>query len=335
MTTIALPVRARGRQTAEAQARYEADLQAFCAAILEIRSRLDFQVSSRGWCYILEEHGLAKGAFDAAERLIVACRKSGDLPLDICADDRARAADNLEDLDETSPEEEAADIIAAVRWRPDYYTPSSFWEDQDHYLEMLVEKVDLKSLFSPICEEFYIPITNGRGWTGLNSRADMMRRLARWEARGKRCILLYCGDHDPVGLVISARIRANMAELTTQVGWSPDNLAIDRFGLNADFIESQRLTWIDGLETGSGKNLADRSHPDHQKDYVQDYLRRFGPKKVEANALVVRPDEGRQLCRATILRYVHEDASEAYLRRLEPLRAQVRREVARLMERRP
>ena len=48
-------------------ARYEADLAAFCAAILEIRSRLGLG-QSRGWCYILEEHGLGKGDFDAAER---------------------------------------------------------------------------------------------------------------------------------------------------------------------------------------------------------------------------------------------------------------------------
>ena len=28
-----------------------------------------------------------------------------------------------------------------------YYTPVSFWEDRDLYVQMLVEKIDLKSLF--------------------------------------------------------------------------------------------------------------------------------------------------------------------------------------------
>jgi len=35
-------------------------------------------------------HGLRKGDFDAAENLITACRKSGELPLDICAEDASR-----------------------------------------------------------------------------------------------------------------------------------------------------------------------------------------------------------------------------------------------------
>ena len=66
--SLALPRRGRGRQSAEIQARYEAELEGFCDAVLEIQSTLDFQVSARGWSYILEEHGLSKGEFDAAQR---------------------------------------------------------------------------------------------------------------------------------------------------------------------------------------------------------------------------------------------------------------------------
>jgi hypothetical protein len=145
---LALPRRGRGRQTAEAQRQHEADVDGFCAAMVEIRSRLDFEVSARGWCYILEEHGLAKGDFDAAERLIVACRKSGALPLDICAEDGARAADNLLHVDRTTPEEEAAAIVERIADEHLYYRPISFWEDQENYVEIAVEKVDLKSLFA-------------------------------------------------------------------------------------------------------------------------------------------------------------------------------------------
>ena len=47
----------------------------------------------------LEEHGLGKGDFDNAEKLITACRKSGDLPLDICAEDASREAIGLETID--------------------------------------------------------------------------------------------------------------------------------------------------------------------------------------------------------------------------------------------
>src|SRR5262249_47821811 len=152
--------------------------------------------------------------------------------------------------------------------------------------------------------EFHIPITNISGWNDINSRAAIMKRFAFWEKRGKKCVLLHCGDHDPGGLHISEFLRSNMEELADAVGWRPDNLIIERFGLNADFIEEQGLTWIDNLETGSGGRLDDPRHPDHGKSYVQSYLARFGARKVEANALVVRPEAGRELCRQAILRHV-------------------------------
>lgn len=53
---------------------------------------------------------------------------------------------------------------------------------------------------------------------------------------------------------------------------------------------------------------------------VQDYLRQYGARKVEANALVTRPDAGRELCRQTILQYLDVGAPDQYERRLEPHR---------------
>ena len=104
---VRFPRRARGRQSAEAQALYAQDLAAFCEALVQIRSTLDFDISSRGWCYILEEYGLGKGDFDAAQTLIGDCRKDGSLPLDIVAEDNARQFNNLESIDATTPEEQA------------------------------------------------------------------------------------------------------------------------------------------------------------------------------------------------------------------------------------
>jgi hypothetical protein len=49
---------------------------------------------------------------------------------------------------------------------------------------------------------------------------------------------------------------------------------------------------------------------------------------VEANALVVRPEAGRALCRQTILQYVPDDAPARYTARLEFEQAKVQRLVA-------
>jgi hypothetical protein len=124
-------------------------------------------------------------------------------------------------------------------------------------------------------------------------------------------------------------VRKNFEDLADAVGWSPDNLIIDRFGLNYDFIDVNALSWIDNLETASGKRLDDPTHKDFHKDYVQGYLRQFGARKVEANALVVRPEAGRNLCQEAINRYVPPSAIRRYQTRLGAARRQARDAIAR------
>jgi hypothetical protein len=331
--TDLLPQRRRGRQSAEAEVEYREQRERFCALILQINSTMDFKVGSRGWCYILEQHGLTKGNFDAAERLISDCRKAGDLPLDICAEDDSRATVGLQG------EPDNSDIEAVAESWIDYvrehahkgYTPFGFWDDLNTYVEVAVEKLDLRNLFEPVCEQFYVPITNFKGWSDLNSRGAMMRRFAEHEAEGRQCVLLLCGDHDPGGLAITSTLHKNLEDLSHAVDWEPDNLVITRFGLNADFIANAGLSWIDNLETSSGGRLDDPRHPDHRKPYVQDYIASFGVRKCEANALVVAPEIGRRLIRDAILRFVPADAAADYQARLAAERGQLRDAIERLM----
>ena len=173
---------------------------------------------------------------------------------------------------------------------------------------MMVEKIDLVSLFEPICRKYKIPIANTRGWYDVSQRVDMMRRFSHWERRGKIPVLLYCGDFDPAGLEIKNHLRKNLTDLSKAVHWSADNLIVDRFGLNFDFIEENNLSWVDNLITGSGKNLASPKHPDHWKPYVQNYIKQYGVRKCEANALVVRVEQGRELCLDAVNKYVPDDA---------------------------
>src|SRR5271166_548017 len=96
--TDLLPKRGRGRPSPAAEAEYRERVAVFCSLVRDIQSRMDFSVGVRGWCYILEKHGLRKGDFGAAENLITACRKSGELPLDICAEDGARETIGIEQI---------------------------------------------------------------------------------------------------------------------------------------------------------------------------------------------------------------------------------------------
>jgi hypothetical protein len=324
---VRLPESRKGRRSEAQQARHDALIRAFVGRLLEIRSRLDFTPGTRGWCYILENEGLiTKGEFKRMEGFLGDWRKDGLLPLDFCSDDDKRAASNLESLDSSDPVAYARAYAshAASCWQT--YEPVSFWKFQPCYIEMAVEKVDLRVLFEPVCAEYHVPIWNAGGWSDINSRARVMERFREHDEAGRRCVLLYCGDFDPAGLLISDVIRKNLRDLEKAVGWSPtlDRLIIDRFGLNADFIEANGLTWIDGLETGSGRNLEDPNHTDHNKPYVQDYLKKYGPRKVEGNALVARFEEGRALCRRAILRFIVTEGIERYSERLAEEREKVR-----------
>src|SRR5262249_13144614 len=159
----------------------------------------------------LEEHGLTKGDFDQAQRTINGARKSGLLPLDICAEDDGRAAANLEQLDEQNPEEFAQGWIDYLEVAHEQYTPVSFWDALPVYLQRTVEKIYQKTLSEPVCAEFHVPLINISGWSDINARAALMERFSAQEAEGKQCALLHCGDHDPGGLHISEFLRSNLA----------------------------------------------------------------------------------------------------------------------------
>ena len=319
-----LPKRRRGRQSWDDDIAYREGVKKFCRLVLRIYSSMDFKVGSRGWCYLLEPHSLHKGDFEKAEDLITECRKSGTLPLDICAEDVSRTT-AVEELDTLGVADKVESLIDHLRNHAhEQYLPISLWDDLNVYVEVVVEKIDLFYLFEPVCRELHVPITNFKGWSDLNSRAAIMRRFKHWEARGKKCVLLICGDHDPGGLHITDKMRSNLEDLSRAVDWSPANLLLKRFGLNIDFIEENGLTWIDNLETSSGLRLDDEDHADHNKAYVQDYIERFGVRKCEANALVVRPEQGRQLCRDAILQHIDLAVVERYERRLARLREQLR-----------
>jgi len=142
---------------------------------------MDFAVGSRGWCHILEKHGLRKGEFSAAETLITDCRKSGMLPLDICAEDSSRETLGLEQIDANDIPDEVESWVNHLRHHAHQtYTPISFWDGLNVYIEVATEKLDLRNLFEPVCEELHVPIANFKGWSDLNNRAaDAAERYQR------------------------------------------------------------------------------------------------------------------------------------------------------------
>lgn len=290
------------------------DLVSFANSLIKLYNRIGFKISSRGWCYQLEGFRLInKDQFNRVESLINECRKIGYLPIDFTAEEEGRKFSGVEVPQDQSPVQYLKKFLEAALTCENYYTPD-WWEGEECYIQMIVEKIDLKTLFEPVCFEYHIPIATSKGWSSMLQRAEYARRFREAEDKGLKCVLLYCGDHDPDGLRISDFLRSNLQDLSMirwideAKGYDPENLIIERFGLDFEFIEENNLSWIENLITGSGKNLASPSHPNFSMEYVQEYLEKIGERKCEANALVVRPEAARDLCRASIEKYVGSEA---------------------------
>lgn len=308
------------------------ELKQFRDDLLEADENVDFNKSARGWGYYLEnEDVITKSGLDKSEKTINKLRKNDysidcSLPLDFTAQDDARTW-YCDDYDGTyNDPEHFIELMGNALINGWGYDGHCFWDSQDVFIQVLVEKIDLVNLFKSICEEYKIPIATSKGWSSLNQRGAIITRFYRWQRQGKRPVLLYCGDHDPPGLRISDKLRKNLADLEeAQIpdgnggyiyDWRPDQVKIDRFGLNAAFIEEHDIPWVENLETdsnGGGVNdLSDPRHGDHDKPYVQDYLDEYGARKVEANALVAHPEAGRDLFRETVENYLGDDPMAEY-----------------------
>jgi hypothetical protein len=328
--------------SARRQAERDAAYRSFADQLQALADNADFDLSARGWCYILEEHGLTKDQFDTAEARINTCRKEGWLPLDFTADDSARGpqGDDGARCDYPVPEELGFIWEEQIQAHLESYAPLRWVDFQRYYVEVGVEKVDLVGLNMPVCREFRAMVSNFRGDVDINAKARMYQRFQQAAERGQQTVLLLEGDHDPKGLQIHGYMLNQFLELQglafadgTRLTWDPRELIIVRFGLNADFITEQGLSRIPNLITGTGRDLTDPDHPDHGKPYVQDYLHRFCARdaggrwrgwKCEANALVTRTDAGRELMRAALRPYVDLDGMRRYQEAVEKARAELR-----------
>lgn len=304
----------------------EAEMREFADGLKEISRQIGFKVSARGWCYILEQDGLiTKAEFSLVENLINnGCRRDGTLPIDFVAEEEARKFSGVEIPEERSPIAYVGGWLDGALNAERYYTPD-WWKGEECYIQMVVEKIDLKTLFEPICGEYHIPIATSKGWSSMLQRGEYARRFKEAEEMRLDCVLLYCGDHDPDGLRISDFLRTNLEDIADiewsdgTEGYDPEDLKIERFGLNYDFIIANELSWIDNLITASGKDLANPAHKNHFLPYVQDYLEKYEARKCEANAIVVKPDQGRELCRQTIEKHLGKDAKDRFREKREEI----------------
>lgn len=288
---------------------YESRLKTFAEEILAIDSQRTKPVKcfARGWCYILEGLGkIVKEEFDACAEAKHDCRKIGLLRIDFVAEDQdmTRRFSGIHEASDPTVllEQLKVQVEQMLNNLPSFTT--DYWIDEKYYVMMCVEKGDILNLLKPICDEYHVPIVNSKGWAPILLRAHIAALAQKAEARGLTPVLLLFYDHDPAGLKISSTFRKNLEDIAAATGWHPDNLIIERFGLNKEDIERYNLTWIENLRTSSGRESNDWS-----------YIQKYGRRKCESNALFKNDDTlkaGEEICRRAIEKYYGSDAKERF-----------------------
>ncbi len=307
-----VPKLPKGRPSESSKTKYNQELTLFSKALLSFQDNVDFKISARGWCYQLEGfNAIDKSQFDIAEKAINYCRKNGYLPIDFTSEDVKRKADLIPIIDDDVD-------ITLKQWKRgmfdsiNNYSPSLLSDHTRVYIEVIVEKTDLKSLFRKVCKPYQIPITNGGGWSDINSRAALIDRCNSAHRDGKEVYILYCGDFDPAGIMIADAFIRNLKQLEDATGIDTGFINFYSFGLSYDYIIKNGLVWTDNLKTGGKRSLDDPNHPDHNKPYVKDYIKKYGVRKVEANAMLNDIDTARQLLQDNINRFVSSQELNEY-----------------------
>jgi len=293
---------------------YEERLEKFANELLIINNQKTSEIkySSRGWSYLLEGLGkIHKGEFAACQKAINDSRKLGFLPIDFVAKDQDQTRHFKGIHVACEPEVQLSqlkqDVEDMLRDLPSKTT--DYWIGEEYYLMMCVEKGDLINLFKPTCDQYHVPIVSSKGWAPILLRSHIAKLSKYAEAQGLKPVLLLFYDHDPAGLKISETFRKNLEDCERGTNWSPENLIIERFGLNAEDIEQYGLMWIENLRTCSGRT---------SQDY--NYIRKYGQRKCEANALFKNDETlktGQNICRKAIEKYYEENAIERFKKKEE------------------
>ena len=190
----------------------------FANELKSLSRQIGFKVSARGWAYIMEQQRMInKDQFDKVNTLINTCRKKGFLPIDFVAEETARQFHRIEVPDNRTVFGRFRDLLQWSLEADEDFKVN--WQDgEKYYIQMVVEKVDLISLFQPVCRDYKIPIANSKGWSSMLQRAEYARRFKEARDNGLQCVLLYCGDHDPDGLRIGEFLRKNLEDLN-EITW--------------------------------------------------------------------------------------------------------------------
>jgi hypothetical protein len=194
------------------------------------------------------------------------------------------AFDSMEDRGRDCAVTYVQDDLDEVLHGIEHQFAENYWADQDTYIEVWVEKDALSGVIQRPCRKFRVSYMACKGYMSGSALWEAGNRFKEAADRGKDCVLIHLGDHDPSGIDMT---RDNQSRLSMFVG---ENVDIRRIGLNMDQI----------------KRYNPPPNPTKVTDSrAQDYIDRFGYTCWELDAL--SPAVISALIEAEIVRYIDKD----------------------------
>lgn len=139
-----------------------------------------------------------------------------------------------------------------------------FWQRQNVYVEVWIEKDALSSVLRRPCQRWRVPYMPCKGYL---SASEAWRAGQRYEAmfdEGRQCVLIHLGDHDPSGIDMT---RDNDERLEMFAGQGVD---VRRIALNMDQVRRYD-------PPPNPAKMTDKRAPQ--------YIAQYGPKSWELDAL--------------------------------------------------
>jgi hypothetical protein len=111
------------------------------------------------------------------------------------------------------------------------------WDDQPYYLEVMVEKQALEGVLTPVCNELDITFMANKGYSSASAFYRAGKRFRQRALEGKKCVVLYLGDHDPSGIDMTRDIFERVpllggTPLTRDTMPTPLDMTVNRLALN-------------------------------------------------------------------------------------------------------
>jgi hypothetical protein len=139
------------------------------------------------------------------------------------------------------------------------------WEDQENYVEVMVEKDALSGVLWPVCSRLNISFMANKGYSSSSAMYEAGARLLRRIDEGKRISIFYLGDHDPSGIDMTRDVEERLSL------FSRDSIGVVRLALNLDQVKVLNPPENPAKETDSRarKYISEFGHSSWELDAIE------------------------------------------------------------------